>query len=214
MLKALIILVVGLTVVLSVACHIRRTNVEDSDKSYIRKVDNTDICAAALVEVKPTTAKSNEVKTKIKIDEPNTNTHYLVYRVRATVKACSPQDPHDSHYYREHGFKGAAYNICSDYRVIPKNSFINLSNANPGYMDVSFPGKWWQVDAPGGSWIRNRGTRNGKVWIDVKYRTYYSAKKFGSQTILIDVILPPGKTPSRVLLDNTESTYWKPRRNR
>lgn len=101
------------------------------------------------------------------------------------VTACSPQDPRDRHYYKKHGYKGKAYNICADYRLLPKGTLVNV----PGYMSVSYPGKWWVVDAPGGSIIRS-ATRRGEVQIDVKYRTHYSAKKWGSKKMQVHYILP------------------------
>jgi len=141
---------------------------------------------------------------------PTSETHYKIYVVRMTLKACSPQDPHDSKYYRRHGFKGAAYNLCADYRVIPKGSRIQLPEGTK-YMEESFPGRWWKVDAPIGRWGREWGTDNGLVWVDVKYRTYYSSNKFGTKYVDARVMLPDGYEPGQVFLANVIKVIWLPR---
>lgn len=144
------------------------------------------------------------------VPEPTPETHYKVYVVKIVLKACSPQDPHDSRYYRRHGFKGAAYNLCTDYRVIPKGTRIQLPEGT-GYMEQSFPQRWWAVDAPIGAWGREKGTGRGRVWADVKYRTYYSSKKFGTKIVHARVRLPAGYEPGRVFLANVVEVIWLPR---
>lgn len=150
------------------------------------------------------------IQDPVPAPEPTVETHYRVYVVRITLKACSPQDPHDSHYYRRHGFKGAAYNLCTDYRVIPKGSRIQLPSGT-GYMEESYPERWWEVDAPIGAWGRNKGTGRGQVWADVKYRTHYSSKKFGTKYVDVRVALPTGYEPGRVFLKNVVEVIWLPR---
>lgn len=144
--------------------------------------------------------------------KPTHETHILVYRVQMVLKACSPQDPHDSRYYNKHGFKGAAYNLCTHFTVIPEGALIRLPE-EAEYMNVSYPGKWWTVDASIGQWGRDYGTGSGEVWADVKYRTHYSSKRYGTKHVVAEVILPAGKTPSRVLQKNLVDTYWLPRDN-
>lgn len=121
-------------------------------------------------------------------EQPEPDTSPSKPRVRvctAIVTACSPQDPADSAYYARHGYEGATYNIAADYRVFPKGTLIRV----PGYMDVSYPGKWWRVDSRGGSIIR-RATQRGVIQIDVKYRTLYSVRKWGRKVLTIEYILP------------------------
>lgn len=102
--------------------------------------------------------------------------------VWARVTACSPHDPKDIAYYRVHGYKGAMYNIAADYKVFPKGTRIRV----PGYMDTSYPGRFWVVDSPGGSKIR-QSTAKGIIHIDVKFKTYYSAVQWGSRWMYIEV---------------------------
>ncbi len=142
--------------------------------------------------------------------EPTSDTHYRVYVVRARLTACSPQDRRDSRYYARHGYKGARYNVCFDFSVIPKHARVQIP-VEERYMHESYPLRWWVNDAAGGPVIR-RSTARGKVHGDVKYGTEYSADQFGNHpNVLIKVILPEGKRPSRVLLNNTVETYWLPK---
>jgi len=126
-----------------------------------------------------------------------------VYRAYVRVTACSPQDRLDRSYYSRHGYKGAAYNVCSDYNVFPRGTQFRV----PGYMQDTYPGRWWSVDAPGGVVIR-RSTFAGVPHIDVKYRTTYSARKFGnggprgdpsSGLVLVEFVLPAGVEPHPIL---------------
>lgn len=105
--------------------------------------------------------------------------------VRALVTACSPEDPKDKAYYAKHGYEGSTYNIAADLRVLPRGTKIRV----PGYLDRSFPDKFWEVDSAGGSVIR-RSTRKGIVQIDVKFKTLYSARQWGSRMLDVEVIDP------------------------
>lgn len=120
-------------------------------------------------------------------------THDIVV-VRALVTACSPQDAIDQAYYARHGYEGSTYNIAADLSVLPRGTQIRV----PGYMDVSFPDKFWNVDSAGGSIIR-RSTRRGVLQFDVKYRTEYSAKKWGSQWLDVEILVPRTHAGSRLL---------------
>lgn len=111
--------------------------------------------------------------------EPVVNVH----KIWAKVTACSPQDPSDVEYYKHNGYKGATYNIAADYRQLPQGTQIYVS----GYMESR--NQYWTVDSPGGSVIR-RSTREGVVQIDVKFRTYHSAKEWGTRWMFIDVVYP------------------------
>lgn len=102
--------------------------------------------------------------------------------VWARVTACSPHDPKDVEYYRKHGYAGATYNIAADYRVFPKGTRIRV----PGYMDTSYPDRFWVVDSPGGQVIRN-STARGVVHIDVKFNTLHSVMQWGSKYMWIEV---------------------------
>lgn len=105
--------------------------------------------------------------------------------VRMKVTACSPGDPLDAEYYKANGYEGALNNIAADLRVFPRGTQMRV----PGYMDKSAPGKFWIVDSAGGSIIR-RSARQGIIQIDVKFRTHYSAVKWGSKMIDVEVITP------------------------
>lgn len=105
--------------------------------------------------------------------------------VRIRVTACSPEDPADKEYYAKHGYAGDTYNIAADYRVFPKGTKMRI----PGYMESSFPDKFWKVDSAGGSIIR-RSTAAGIPHIDVKFRTLHSARKWGSRWLDVEVIDP------------------------
>jgi hypothetical protein len=56
-------------------------------------------------------------------------------------------------------------------------------------MERTYPGKFWEVDSAGGSVIR-RSTRRGVTQVDLKFRTVYSAKEWGSRWMNIEVIDP------------------------
>ncbi len=104
-----------------------------------------------------------------------------VRKVKARVTACSPQDPQDLAYYAKNGYAGETYNVAADLRQFPIGTKMRI----PGYMG----GKWFEVDSAGGSVIR-RSTRKGIHHIDVKFRTFYSAKKWGNKNLTIEYILP------------------------
>jgi 3D (Asp-Asp-Asp) domain-containing protein len=105
--------------------------------------------------------------------------------VRVRVTACSPDDPLDKAYYKAYGYEGATYNVAADYRVFPKGTRMRI----PGYLDKTYPGKFWEVDSAGGSVIR-ASTRRGIPHVDVKFATYHSAKKWGSRILDVEVIDP------------------------
>jgi len=109
-----------------------------------------------------------------------------IRKVLAIVTACSPYDSQaDIDYYKEFGYEGATYNVAADMRQFKKGTKIRI----PGYMDVSYPNKFWIVDSKGGPYIRDSVDR-GIYHIDVKFATRYSAVKWGSQKIWIEVIDP------------------------
>ncbi len=99
------------------------------------------------------------------------------------MTACSPEDPKDKAYYAKNGYEGSTYNLAADLRVFPKGTRIRV----PGYLEASYPGKFWKVDSAGGSVIR-RSTRKGMVQIDVKFKHVSSALKWGSRLIDIEVL--------------------------
>lgn len=119
----------------------------------------------------------------MKVDSENDGPR--IHRVWVKVTACSPQDRRDRAYYRKHGYKGKPYNISAFLLHFPKGTKMRV----PGYMDQSYPNKWWTVDSSGGSVIRRAASRGVKQ-IDVKYRTEYSAKKWGVQWMWVEVIYP------------------------
>jgi 3D (Asp-Asp-Asp) domain-containing protein len=109
-----------------------------------------------------------------------------IRKVLAIVTACSPYDSQaDIDYYKEFGYEGATYNVAADMRQFKKGTKIRI----PGYMDVSYPNKFWVVDSKGGPYIRDSADK-GIYHIDVKFATRYSAVKWGSQKIWIEVIDP------------------------
>jgi len=149
---------------------------------------------APMVEVKdaPTTPYTvpcpDPVEQPIKVEEPApAEPEINVHRIWAKVTACSPEDPQDKEYYKQHGYRGATYNIAAYYQQFPKGTQIYV----PGYM-VSHGDKYWEVDSPGGSVIR-RSHRQGVVQIDVKFRTYHSAQEWGVKWMYIDVIYPDNR---------------------
>ena len=109
-----------------------------------------------------------------------------IRKVLAIVTACSPYDSQaDIEYYKEFGYEGSTYNVAADMRQFKKGTKIRI----PGYMDVSYPNKFWEVDSKGGPYIRDSADK-GIYHIDVKFATRYSAVKWGSKKIWIEVIDP------------------------
>jgi hypothetical protein len=103
--------------------------------------------------------------------------------IRMRVTACSPQDPQDAEYYARHGYEGGIYGIAAYTKQFPKGTLMRVS----GYLDKSYPDKFWSVDSAGGSVIR-RSARSGVPHIDVKFRTYYTAQRWGNRWIDVEVI--------------------------
>lgn len=105
-----------------------------------------------------------------------------VRSVQARVTACSPSDPKDVAYYAKYGYEGRLSRaVAADPRVFQKGAMLRI----PGYFD----GEWVPVDSKGGSVIR-RSTARGIIHIDVKFRTLYSARRWGSQNLTIEVKEP------------------------
>lgn len=102
--------------------------------------------------------------------------------MRVRVTACSPHDPLDQDYYRANGYEGRLTRaVAADYRVFPKGTLMRI----PGYAG----GAWVPVDSRGGSVIR-KSTQRGIAHIDVKFATLYSARKWGSQYITVEIKEP------------------------
>ena len=112
----------------------------------------------------------------------------VVYVVPMRVTACSPQDPKDAAYYAKNGYAGDAYGIAAYNKLYPKGTQMRV----PGYMK----GTWEDVDSSGGSVIR-RSQAKGREHIDVKYRTLHSVRKWGSQALDVEVILPSDATAAQ-----------------
>lgn len=139
--------------------------------------------------------KSDEI---IEIEQPiiaytNFRSDYDTIIVRALVTACSPEDKIDRAYYAVHGYEGATYNIAADTSILPRGTRMRV----PGYMESSFPERWWEVDAAGGSIIR-RATRRGILQIDVKYRTEFSARRWGRKWLDIEIQIPNNENGRRL----------------
>ena len=99
------------------------------------------------------------------------------------VTACSPNDPQDLAYYAKYGYEGAPYGIAADLRRIPRGTMLRV----PGYLKRLAPGAFWPVDSAGGSIIR-QSSADGVLHIDVKFRTYASARQWGSRWLKVEVV--------------------------
>jgi len=106
-----------------------------------------------------------------------------VHVIPMRVTACSPDDPKDRAYYKAHGYEGGVYGIAANLKRFPRGTFMRI----PGYLQKSYPDRWWEVDSAGGSVIR-RSARMGVTHIDVKLRHYNSAMKWGSQNLKVEVV--------------------------
>jgi 3D (Asp-Asp-Asp) domain-containing protein len=114
--------------------------------------------------------------------EPLLASHAVRRRVKVT--ACSPEDSAaDKEYYRTHGYEGATYNIAAHPSTFPLGTLIRV----PGYMSVSYPGKFWEVDSKGGPVIR-RARAAGVTQIDVKFKTRDAVMKWGVHWLTVEVI--------------------------
>lgn len=106
--------------------------------------------------------------------------------MRVKVTACSPHDSAaDAAFYAKHGYEGSTYNVAAHNGQFPKGTLIHV----PGYMEKSYPGKFWKVDSAGGPVIR-RSAERGVRQIDVKFRTKWSADQWGVQWLNVSVITP------------------------
>jgi len=99
--------------------------------------------------------------------------------ITARVTACSPEDPLDRAYYAAHGYEGRITRaVAADLRKLPRGTMLKI----PGYAREA----WVPVDSRGGSVIR-ASTARGIIHIDVKFATAYSARKWGSQILTLEV---------------------------
>lgn len=120
------------------------------------------------------------------IQHPGEAPRPVVKVVRVKVTACSPHDSAaDAAYYAKHGYAGETYNIAAHYGTFPRGTLIRV----PGYMEKSYPGKFWEVDSAGGPIIR-RSAAQGVKQIDVKFRTLHSVKQWGVRWLDVEVITP------------------------
>lgn len=125
------------------------------------------------------------------------------YWVRAVVTAYSPHDAIDSDYHltkgkdrwhtaamvdvreRPHGIA-----VPHDGRgkpLIPYGSRIFIPQGN-GYLDVSrSDNRWFPADDTGGA-ITRMTKATGVIHLDLRYRTEYSALRFGKQEIDVYIL--------------------------
>ena len=111
--------------------------------------------------------------------------------VSATVTGYSPHDAIDAGHPSTLDTKTATmrdwrthpYGIAADPRIIPYGTHIHV----PGYLEKSEPYSAWQVDDTGGG--MRKSWRRGIVHIDVRFKTEYSATRFGKRhiSVLVDV---------------------------
>ena len=126
-----------------------------------------------------------------------------VVRRKVKVTACSPKDSKiDEAYYDKNGYEGAAYNIAAHYGTFPKGTLIRV----PGYMEKSYPGKFWTVDSAGGPIIRRAASR-GVTQIDVKFKGVDAVVKWGVQHLVVEVV-----TPAAMRRWQDEHAAWTERR--
>lgn len=74
------------------------------------------------------------------------------------------------------------YGIAADRRILAPGSLVKV----PEYMDVSFPGRAWEVDDTGGD-MRKNYRLHCIVHLDLRYRTVVSANKVGRQWMDVEV---------------------------
>lgn len=102
--------------------------------------------------------------------------------VLVRVTACSPDDPLDAAYYRRVGYAGRLTRaVAASYAQFPPGTELAI----PGYAG----GRRVPVDSPGGVVIR-RSVRRGVYHIDVKFKTYQEAKRWGSKHLYVTVHRP------------------------
>jgi len=127
-----------------------------------------------------------------------------VVRRKVKVTACSPKDSKiDEAYYAKNGYEGATYNIAAHYGTFPKGTLIRV----PGYMEKSYPGKFWTVDSAGGPIIRRAASR-GVAQIDVKFKGVDAVVKWGVQHLVVEVI-----TPAAMRRWQAEHVAWEAQRD-
>lgn len=102
-----------------------------------------------------------------------------VQKVKMLVTACSPFDPKDISYYKKYGYEGSSYGIAARVQDFPKGTLMRV----PGYRG----GSWHKVNSKGGGVIRKAALK-GYYQIDVKFKTYYSAKQWGSRWMEVEVV--------------------------
>jgi 3D (Asp-Asp-Asp) domain-containing protein len=82
-------------------------------------------------------------------------------------------------YYKKHGYEGGTYGIAARVQDFPKGTLMRV----PGYRG----GDWHAVNSKGGGVIRKAALK-GYYQIDVKFKTYYSAKQWGSKWMDIEIV--------------------------
>lgn len=74
------------------------------------------------------------------------------------------------------------YGIAADPSLLPYGTSVRV----PGYLDLRFPDKDWQVDDTGSA-LRRDASEVGVVHLDLRYRTVHSAVKTGRRWAEIHV---------------------------
>ncbi len=77
------------------------------------------------------------------------------------------------------------YGIAADPRLLPYGTMIQV----PGYMDVSYPDAWWEVDDTGGA--MRQSAELGVVHLDLRFKHHWSAQQWGVRWMWVTAVRPP-----------------------
>ena len=118
------------------------------------------------------------------------------YWIKVEATAYSPFDVIDSDYHLAHPSFNTAdgtdwredpYGIAADPKALPYGTKIYIPLGN-GYLDGSLPNnRIFTVDDTGAK-VRNNTRKTGQVFIDLRYKTPYSALRYGRKSFYVYVI--------------------------
>lgn len=126
----------------------------------------------------------------------NLTVHIHAEWIEINATAYSPFDEIDAGYHKEHpsfntadgtDWRKEPYGIAADSNSLPYGTKIYIPRGN-GYLDESGPeNRIFTVDDTGAT-VRNNTRKTGQVFIDLRYKTPYSALRYGRKSFYVYVI--------------------------
>ncbi len=116
---------------------------------------------------------------------PVARTHWVLAKVTAycPCEICCPGT--DGHTSTRVDVAEEPYGIAADPRLLPYGSMLRI----PGYLDLSYPGRFWPVDDTGSA--MRHDARRGITHIDIRFKSHATAQRYGVRWMRIEVLDTP-----------------------